>query len=419
MTKNVHQKSETVRETPIELPSGNKLHSLDQETTDHDRAIYPLLFEAASDGVLIVDADGRIRLINLRAADMFGYEEQELLGQPVECLLPERFRESHRRLRAAYTANPISRPMGAGYSLLARRRDGSEFPVEISLSFVDSQDGPLIMGLVVDITDRVQSQELLQRQAQELQERNDQLATFAYTVAHDLKAPLAHIIGFSELVDEDFVALSQDEIHHYLRRIARNARKMSRIVDEMLLLADLGQNEDIELVPLDTAPIVDKVLWRLADQIEEQQATIIRPPNERWPPAEGNASWVEEIWTAYINNAIKHGGQPPRVELGFDSRAVGEPPARKSKAPSDLPTHHRPRVRFWVRDNGAGLSPEEQAQVFSHENVSGMVRVTGHGLRLPIIRRIVERMGGQVDVECRSGKGCVFSFTLARAPSQR
>jgi two-component system sensor histidine kinase/response regulator len=325
---------------------------------------------------------------------MFGYNREELLGQPVENLLPPWLFDIHTRHRADYLAHPHSRPMGLGLDLTGQRKDGTHFPVEVSLSFVETEEGLLIMGFIVDITQRKQAEEALRQYTLELQARNEELDAFAHTVAHDLKNPLGRIVGFAELLEEDCAKLPDDELCRYLHMIAQNGRKMSNIIDELLLLSSVRQTEKAEMKPLDMARIVSEAQGRLADLIEKHQAEIILP--EAWPVVLGHAPWVEEVWVNYLSNAIQYGGQPPRMELGATGQADGS-------------------VCFWVRDNGPGLKPEEQAHLFTPFTQFAQVRAEGHGLGLSIVRRIVERLGGQVGVESQIGQGSIFTFTLPGA----
>jgi PAS domain S-box-containing protein len=352
------------------------------------------LLESASDGIVVVEADGRIVLVNAKLEEMFGYNREELLGQPVENLLPPWLFDIHTRHRADYLAHPHSRPMGLGLDLTGQRKDGIHFPVEVSLSFVETEEGLLIMGFIVDITQRKQAEEALRQYTLELQARNEELDAFAHTVAHDLKNPLGRIVGFAELLEEDCAKLPDDELCRYLHMIAQNGRKMSNIIDELLLLSSVRQTEKAEMKPLDMARIVSEAQGRLADLIEKHQAEIILP--EAWPVVLGHAPWVEEVWVNYLSNAIQYGGQPLRVELGATGQADGS-------------------VCFWVRDNGPGLKPEEQAHLFTPFTQFAQVRAEGHGLGLSIVRRIVERLGGQVGVESQIGQGSIFTFTLPGA----
>jgi signal transduction histidine kinase len=248
------------------------------------------------------------------------------------------------------------------------------------------------------------NQELAQR-LEELEARNAELDAFAHTVAHDLKNPVTTLIGFGSLL-QSRPDLPDEKRAFYVDVINQNSHKMSNIIDELLLLSSVREVDEIALDVVDMAAVVDEAQARLRYVIEEKQAEVRLPA--RWPRAVlGYAPWIEEVWVNYISNAVKYGGCPeddvcPVVELGFDEG--GRTDGAKSNA----------RVRFWVRDNGGGLTPEEQSRLFTPFERLHQVRAEGHGLGLSIVRRIVEKLGGQVGVESRVGQGCVFSFTLAR-----
>jgi signal transduction histidine kinase len=244
----------------------------------------------------------------------------------------------------------------------------------------------------------------LERRLDELQARNEELDAFAHTVAHDLKNPLTALVGFSTLLETRRARLPDEKITRYLDAVARNARKMTNIIEELLLLASVRRVEEVEMEPLDMAAIVAEVQGRLADLIAEQQAQVLVPDD--WPVALGRGPWVEEVWANYLSNAVKYGGQPPRVQLGADPHLYR----------SNDPPSHQPMIRFWVRDNGPGLTPEEQARLFAPFERLHQVRAEGHGLGLSIVRRIVEKLGGQVGVEGEPGRGSLFFFTLPAAP---
>lgn len=359
-----------------------------------DCGILQTLIEAASDGMVVTDAEGRVVLANRRIGELFAYDCEELLGQEVELLLPQRFSETHKTHRNRYLDQPYSRPMGVGLELVGRRRDGEEFPVEVSLSHVETPDGSYVFAIVSDITERIEVEQTIRQHVLELQARNDELDAFAHTVAHDIKNPLARIVGFAELLQEDIASLPVEEVIRYLEIITRNGRKTVNIVDELLLLASVRQIDQVELTLMDTAKVIAETLERLADMIRESQAEIIVP--DRWPLALGYEPWVEEVWANFVSNAIKYGGCPPRVELGAAEQSNG-------------------MVRFWVRDNGAGLSPEEQTRLFTAFERLHRVRAEGHGLGLSIARRIVDKLGGHVDVQSEVGGGSTFAFSLPAA----
>jgi signal transduction histidine kinase len=247
-----------------------------------------------------------------------------------------------------------------------------------------------------EILERKQAEAALRQQAVELEAQNAELDAFAHTVAHDLKTPITSLIGYSELLDKRHAEMPEENLVQCLNTIAANGRKMTSIIDELLLLASVRKRDEVQMEPLDMAAIVAEIQARLGDLIAEHRAEIVLPAT--WPVAVGHGPWVEEVWANYLSNAIKYGGQPPRIEVGATPQGDGA-------------------VRFWVRDNGPGLTPERQARLFVPFERLEQACVQGHGLGLSIVQRIVKKLGGQVGVESEGvpGQGCTFYFTLVRA----
>jgi signal transduction histidine kinase len=243
--------------------------------------------------------------------------------------------------------------------------------------------------------DNAQLVETLRQRTVELQERNEELDAFAHTVAHDLKNPLGLILNYSELMGHDFISLPEADQQRCLQTVLQCSFKIQNIVDELLLLSEARKAEAIHL-PLDMASIVAEAQRRLLRTAEDYHAEMIIPPASAWPVAMGHTPWIEQVWVNYISNALKYGGRPPRVELGADPPSDG-------------------MVRFWVRDNGPGFTPEEQARLFTPFTRLAQMSAEGHGLGLSIVQRIVDKLGGQVSAESRVGQGSVFSFTLPAA----
>jgi signal transduction histidine kinase len=257
---------------------------------------------------------------------------------------------------------------------------------------------------------RAQQEIAERKQAQEEREKLiEEVDAFAHTVAHDLKSPLFTLASFAEVLAEDYATLPEEEIRDYLQTIVRGGHKASSIVDELLLLTGVRKMEEVEMRPLDMASIVADAQQRMALMIEKYQAEIILP--NAWPVALGYGPWVEEVWVNYLSNAIKYGGQPPRVELGASPPSV--PPASEGEAKGGR------MVRFWVRDNGPGLTLEERVRLFTPFTRLDQVHTKGHGLGLSIVRRIVEKLGGQVGAESEAGQGSVFAFTLPATASEQ
>ncbi len=225
-----------------------------------------------------------------------------------------------------------------------------------------------------------------------LQAVNEELQSFAHTVAHDLKGPIFTIEGFLGLLQKDAASGDEKRVADDIMYIRRAARKMQGIIDALLLLAQIRKRE-VDWASLDMAFIVAEAQRRLALLIEQRQAVVTVA--ETWPTAWGYAPWVEEVWVNYLSNALKYGGESPQIELGATPEATG-------------------MVRFWIRDNGKGLTQEEQAQLFVPFRRLGKKGTEGHGLGLSIVQRIVEKLGGEVGVDSEGlpGRGSTFRFTL-------
>ncbi len=230
----------------------------------------------------------------------------------------------------------------------------------------------------------------------ELHASNEELDAFAHTVAHDLQSPLGLIMGFSEMLLLNYNEYPPDQHKSILRKIVRTSKKMSNIVEELLLLASVRQM-DVELEPLNMAEILKEVQQRLSEEVKENRAKITLP--ESWPVALGYAPWLEEVWYNYLSNGLKYGGDPPHLELGGITEANG-------------------MLCFYVQDNGVGITAVEQEKLFTPFTKLSQVRVEGHGLGLSIVRRIIERLGGSVGIDSEQGKGSRFWFTLAPAANE-
>jgi two-component system sensor histidine kinase/response regulator len=219
----------------------------------------------------------------------------------------------------------------------------------------------------------------------------EELDAFAHTVAHDLKNPLNAIDTLVGLLKESLGESSDDRQKLYVRVIQQSVAKSFSIIRELMLLSGVRTTARAEIFPVDMAKIVADACQQLEPMIHQYHAEICRP--ETWPSAVGYAPWIEEVWINYLSNALKYGGQPPVIELGADIQA------------DDW-------VRFWVRDNGSGIQPDDQAKLFTPFTRLSQVDLEGHGLGLSIVRRIIEKLGGQVGMESEMGRGNLFYFTL-------
>lgn len=337
------------------------------------------IFRLSPDMIIITTrAEGRCLEVNDAFLRLTGYTRDEVIGRTTAQLKfwadPAQRNQMLARLAERGTLDGLE----IEYCTKTDRRGYALFyaaPIEI--------DGePCLVAMAQDITPFKQAQA-------DLHARNEELEAFAQTVAHDLKSPLGNIMGFAEWLQArpDMPAEVRQD---YINIIARNAFKMGSIIDELLLLARVRPG-DVNAQPVDMGRVVSEALHRLTFVIAESGALISAP--DHWPAAVGYAPWIEEVWVNYLSNAIKHGGRPPRVELGAERLADN-------------------MVRYWVKDNGPGVAPEARENLFRPFTQLTKVRATGHGLGLSIVRHIVEKMGGAVGFDCTAEGGSLFWFTL-------
>jgi PAS domain S-box-containing protein len=352
-----------------------------------------VLIEKMADGVLVLDARDRLVDVNPAACHLFGYAEAHIIGHPISVVLAK-----WDELLACYQdVAQVQTEIIVG--------DERWFDLNISPLYNRRQQFSGRLIVLRDITARKQTEMALERYAQELQMSNTELDAFAHTVAHDLKSPLSVVIGYSQLLEMRYARLEDAERLEMLAILRRNGQSMARIIDELLTLAGIRQMDEVPMIPFDMGAVIAEAQERLRLLIQEHDAAIDMP--ETWPGVLGYAPWIEEVWANYLSNAIKYGGDPanaipPHMQLGWD--AV---PASSDAAGM---------IRFWVRDNGPGLTPEEQARLFTLFTRLDQVSTKGHGLGLSIVRRIVAKFGGKVGVESKTGYGSTFWFTLPAAP---
>ena len=231
----------------------------------------------------------------------------------------------------------------------------------------------------------------VQAMTEELEYRNEELDAFAYTVAHDLKNPISTMMGYTSLIQAYLGEMSEEEVMQYLDMIIDSGFTLKGIIDSLLLLSGVRSMQNVDIVPLDMSIIVQDSVKRLDKLVTDHDAEI--QMQSEWPVALGYGPWVEEVWMNYISNAVKYGGDPPQIELG--ATPTGD----------DM-------IEFWVKDNGKGLSEDEQTRLFTPFTRLNQAKIEGHGLGLSVVQRIVQRLDGRVFLSSAVGAGSTFSFTL-------
>lgn len=348
----------------------------------HVLDIVPVAREAVlnslEDAVLVIDSQGRVVDFNAVTGRLTRLTLAESIGRPADEVFAE-----WAGVFAPYRSVIFARQE------IELEIDGEKHRFDMRISPLAGRANRPEGRLFVfhDITDRVRAE-------REREKLIEELEAFSHTVAHDLKNPLMIIGGYAEVLLDHYDVLPEDEKKELLTHILAGSENANRIIDALLLLAGVRLQEKVESGPVDMSGVVHKVQDRLLALIDQQHAEIVQP--ESWPLVVGYAPWIEEIWVNYVSNAISYGGRPPRVELGYD--------ASESKM-----------LRFWVRDNGSGLTAEQQARLFRPFTRLDQAKITGHGLGLSIVQRIAERLEGQVGVESTPGRGSLFFFTLPAA----
>jgi len=244
-----------------------------------------------------------------------------------------------------------------------------------------------------EVLARVNTHLTIRKLQQTLNDQIAELDAFAHTVAHDLKNPLSLIVGFSDFLVAANEHMSDKDRENNLQKVQKAGYKAASIIDELLLLSTV-RKQNVNLAPLNMNDIIFTAQDRLTYMIDEYQAEILTPT--QWPTAIGYAPWVEEIWVNYLNNGMKYGGEPPKLEIGSETLTDG-------------------RIRFWIKDNGPGIDSESQEKLFAEFVRIGQARVQGHGLGLSIVQRISQKLNGEVGVSSTLGKGSEFYFILPPA----
>jgi len=345
-------------------------------------------FDSATEGILIVDPAGSIVRVNVRGAQLFGYTVGELLGTPLEALLPERFRVAHAGHRANYFAAPRTRAMGLGLDLFGRRKDGSEFSVEISLSTIQTPDGFLSMALVADISERRSLEQAARRQ-----EKLAALATLSAGIAHELNNPIAVISTRLELMLEE--AKSQPlpgEVVEDLRVLHRTIQRVTRIAKGLLSFA---RHAPEDRGPVHVNAVVEETLLLVGKQLGKDAVQVRVTLDPKLDPIWGDANALQQVLTNLLLNArdaMPRGGHV-RIETA---------------------TERVSWLRLTVADTGEGMPPEALQKIWEPFYTTKM---SGTGLGLSVTSKIIREHGGTVTVQSEPGRGTTFTILLPMSSS--
>ncbi len=349
----------------------------------------------SKDAMVAVNKEGLITIFNPAAEAMFGCKRPEMIGQPLDEILPDDFRGMHRRFLTGYFAHgkPNS-AIGKTVELQAMRRDGTRFPIELSLSAGQHRGEPFVIAVIRDITERKEAEvcqtELLNR----LEAANQELRDFAYVASHDLKAPLRSIASLASWISADYAEKLDATGREHLALLTSRVTRMNNLIDGVLQYSRIGRVDET-LARVDLNRIVTEVMIMLAPsdnvhfEIEETLPTVVCDPTR-----------IEQVFQNLLHNAIQHSVKPEvRISVGYGEDADG--------------------WCFHVRDNGPGIDARHHARIFRmFQTLSPRDGNESTGIGLPMVKRILERCGGRVWLESAPGQGSTFHFTLPKDPGR-
>ncbi|HEU0078868.1 MAG TPA: ATP-binding protein, partial [Longimicrobiaceae bacterium] len=369
-----------------------------REALRRSEARFAGIIAISSDAIVSTDEEQRITLFNLGAEQIFGYAAEEVLGKPLDVLVPEPFRAGHAaHVRSFGESGVPARRMGERGRVAGRRKDGEVFPADASISRLELGGRRIYTAVLRDMTDRVRAEEELAARTEELERSNRELEQFAYVASHDLQEPLRMVASYTQLLARRYRGRLDEDAEEFIGYAVDGVTRMQALIKDLLAYSRVGMRGGA-FEPVDAEDVLERVLASLGPTIEEAGATVGHGP---LPTVTADAGQLGQLLQNLVGNAVKFRGEaPPRVHVSAE-RGAGE-------------------WTFSVADNGIGIDPDYAERIFViFQRLHTRNEYAGTGIGLAICKKIVERHGGRIWFKPRPGGGTVFRFTLPDRESER
>ena len=353
---------------------------------------YRGLLEAAPDAMVVVNQQGDIVLLNVQAENQFGYHRNELLGQPMKNIIPAGFAERLIADALRSTEDALAQQIGTGIEITGRRKDGTEFPIEIMLSPLESAEGVLVTAAIRDITTRKVAEAHLLYKVEELNRSNEELGQFAYIASHDLQEPLRMVASYTQLLARRYKGRLDSDADEFITFAVDGANRMQRLIQDLLAYSRVG-TKGKDLLETSSEEALQRAILNLRGAIADSGAMLTHDP---LPAVLADETQLVQLFQNLIGNAIKYQNPGvPRIHISAMKNGGG-------------------RWTFSVHDNGLGIDPQYFERIFvMFQRLHKREEFAGTGIGLAICKKIVERHGGEISVQSQPGKGSTFSFALA------
>ncbi len=352
---------------------------------------YRGLLEAAPDAMVVVNQGGEIVLLNVQAEKQFGYSRDELVGQKVKNIIPEGFAERLVSDALRSVEDALAQQIGTGIELTGRRKDKSEFPIELMLSPLESAEGILVTAAIRDITTRKKAEANLLNKVEELNRSNEELGQFAYIASHDLQEPLRMVASYTQLLSRRYKGKLDSDADEFIAFAVDGAGRMQRLIQDLLAYSRVGTKGQ-ELLATSSEEALQQALINLRGAIAERGALVTHDP---LPNVLADEMQLVQLFQNLVGNAIKYQNSGiPKVHITAAQNG-------------------RQKWTFSVRDNGLGIDPQYFEKIFGmFQRLHKREEFAGTGIGLAICKKIVERHGGNISVESEPGHGSTFRFAL-------